>query len=61
MAEYHLLTIWRIEAPLEEVYASHPQFPALAGLVAHGALMRQGAEGLARRLDAPLVSQESID
>ena len=20
MAEYHLLTIWRIEAPLEEVY-----------------------------------------
>ena len=22
MAEYHLLTIWRIEAPLEEVYAT---------------------------------------
>jgi len=27
----------------------------------HGILMRQGAEGLARLLDAPLVSQESID
>jgi hypothetical protein len=27
----------------------------------HGVLMRQGAEGLARLLDAPLVSQESID
>ncbi|MDO9007378.1 MAG: hypothetical protein Q7U80_04070, partial [Thiobacillus sp.] len=27
----------------------------------HGVLMRQGAEGLARRLDAPLVSQENID
>lgn len=22
MAEHHLLTIWRIEAPLEEVYAA---------------------------------------
>jgi hypothetical protein len=27
----------------------------------HGILMQQGAEGLARQLDAPLVSQESID
>jgi hypothetical protein len=27
----------------------------------HGILMRQGAEGLARLLDAPLVSQENID
>jgi hypothetical protein len=23
VAEYHLLPIWRIEAPLAEVYASH--------------------------------------
>jgi len=160
VAEYHLLTIWRIEAPLEEVYATirnSPHWPdwwpgmqkveevvagdanginsvlryfwqgrfpyrmvfevrvtrieqrvAIEGAVQgdlegvgrwhfindgavcvvryewharstrwwmnliapftrsmfvrnHGALMRQGAEGLARRLDAPLVSQESID
>ena len=27
----------------------------------HGILMRQGAEGLARQLGAPLVAQESID
>ncbi len=27
----------------------------------HGFLMRQGAEGLARHLGAPLVAQESID
>ncbi|MDP3217531.1 MAG: hypothetical protein Q8S73_25700, partial [Deltaproteobacteria bacterium] len=27
----------------------------------HGVLMRQGAEGLARQLEAPLVSQENID
>jgi len=27
----------------------------------HGILMRQGAEGLARQLGAPLVGQESID
>jgi hypothetical protein len=27
----------------------------------HGILMRQGAEGLARLLDAQLVSEESID
>lgn len=27
----------------------------------HGLLMRQGAEGLARYLGAPLVAQESID
>ena len=27
----------------------------------HGILMRQGAEGLARHLGAPLVAQESID
>lgn len=27
----------------------------------HGILMRQGAEGLARLLDVPLVSQKSID
>ena len=27
----------------------------------HGILMRQGAEGLARLLDAPLLSQENID
>jgi len=27
----------------------------------HGVLMRHGAEGLARQLDAPLVSQENID
>jgi hypothetical protein len=27
----------------------------------HGILMRQGAEGLARLLEAPLVGQESID
>lgn len=30
MAEYHLLTIWRIEAPLEEVYAAihnSPRWP----------------------------------
>ncbi|OYY95775.1 MAG: hypothetical protein B7Y41_00310 [Hydrogenophilales bacterium 28-61-23] len=27
----------------------------------HGIVMRQGAEGLARRLGAPLVSQENID
>jgi hypothetical protein len=27
----------------------------------HGRLMRQGAEGLARMLRAPLLSQENID
>ena len=27
----------------------------------HGSVMRQGAEGLARQLGAPLVSQENID
>ena len=27
----------------------------------HGILMRQGAEGLAGLLDAPLLSQENID
>jgi len=27
----------------------------------HGVLMRQGAEGLARQLHAPLVSAENID
>ncbi len=160
MAEYHLLTIWRIEAPLEEVYAAihnSPRWPdwwagvlkveevaagdanginsvlryvwqgrlpyrmvfevratriekclAIEGAVQgdlegvgrwhfsnegevsvvryewhvrstrwwmnliapfarsmfirnHGILMRQGAEGLARQLHAPLVNQENID
>lgn len=160
VAEYHLLTIWRIEAPLEEVYAAihnSPRWPdwwagvlkveevaagdanginsvlryvwqgrlpyrmvfevratriekclAIEGAVQgdlegvgrwhfsnegevsvvryewhvrstrwwmnliapfarsmfirnHGILMRQGAEGLARQLHAPLVNQENID
>lgn len=122
MADYHPLTIWRIQAPLDAVYAAIHNTPgwmdwwtgvmkveALAAgdadginsvlryvwqgrlpyrmvfdtyappastrwwmnLVApfartlfirnHGRLMRQGAEGLARMLRAPLLSQENFD
>ncbi|RKT46233.1 SRPBCC family protein [Thiocapsa rosea] len=78
MADYHLLAIWRIEAPLEQVYLviqntlCWPEWwPGVqkveqveagdADGINNTRIMAQGAEGLARRLGARLVSQESID
>ncbi|MDT8880137.1 hypothetical protein RSO68_11675 [Halomonas saccharevitans] len=53
MTELRYLTTWWFEAPLDRVYRT------LAELMFawnHHAVMRDGAEGLARWLDVPLLA-----